>query len=93
MTMVKIAMPRPNTATVRKTLPSGITIRVSEPIASPTPAAANSTPRLASICGSTAAQPMASISRRPSWSGAMAGGLSQAKMAPSASSTPRPRKT
>ena len=73
MTMVKIAMPSPNTATVRKTLPSGMTIRVSEPIASPTPAAANSTPSEASICGSTAAQPIASISRRPSCSGAIGG--------------------
>ena len=32
----------------------------------PTPAAANSAPSAASICGRTAAQPIASISRRPS---------------------------
>ncbi len=78
MIIVNSAMPRPKTRTVRNTLPSGMTKRVASPITVPTPAAAKTTPSAASICGSTAAQPIASIRRRPSCSGAIAGGLSQA---------------
>ena len=44
--MVKIAIPMPKMATVRKMLPSGMTILVKWPIASPTPAAAIGVPIL-----------------------------------------------
>jgi hypothetical protein len=44
----------------------------------PTPVSASTTPSEASIIGSTAAHPTASIRRLPSWSGASGGGLSQA---------------
>ena len=48
----------------------------------PTPAIANNAPSAASICGSTAAHPTASSSRRASLIGARSGGLSIAMPTP-----------
>ncbi|BCJ38718.1 hypothetical protein Athai_62210 [Actinocatenispora thailandica] len=66
MMMVNSAMPRQYTTTPPISEPCGSTWLVTLPTAVPTPAAVNSWPRVASICGSTAAQPIASSSRRPS---------------------------
>ena len=81
MIIVNSAMPRPKTsdgeeARCLREWRRGWPRRRS----SPTPAVAKTTPSAASICGSTAAQPIASISRRPSCSGAEAGGRSQTKI-------------
>ena len=91
--MVNSAMPPVKASTAASRLPSGMASGASVPTISPTPDRANTRPRLASICGSSIAQPTPSARRRPSLTTALAGGRSQAMSAAAASIAPSPRLT
>ena len=73
---VNIAMPTVYVATAAIGEFSGIHRCAIDVTICPTPAVANTAPSAASVCGSTAAQPTVSISRRASRIGASAGGRS-----------------
>ena len=90
--IVNIAMPSAKTSTARKRLPGGRIAKVPSRIRPETPALSKTTPIATSNCGSTAAQPIASMSRRPSCSGAVTGGFSQNCATSKATSTPASRK-
>ena len=76
MIAVNSAMPTVYVATTTNGVSSGIHRCKIPATIGPTPASANIAPSAASICGSTAAQLTASISRRASTIGAVSGGRS-----------------
>src|SRR6185503_2703299 len=85
MMVVKTAMPIAYAATAANAVLSGIQRSMICATIGPTPASANIAPSAASTCGSTAAQPTASIKRRPSFIGVESGGRSM--MIPTISAT------